>query len=239
MRALTYNIHKGIGGRDRRYRIQRIIDIIEEQNPDIICLQEVDRQVRRSRFDDQPKLFAEYFRSVGSAYQLNVHLKHGGYGNLVLSRWGFLEKHNLSLRYNARKPRGAITAVLDTPEGPLHLVNFHLGLGAKERQWQVSHLLEHHLFRKSLDKPTLILGDYNDWRNMLAADPLAAHGFRSAASPPSRFRTFPAYLPMGALDKAFYRGELFIHHAKVVHSKLARDASDHLPLVVDFHLSDR
>ncbi|MFN5756450.1 MAG: endonuclease/exonuclease/phosphatase family protein, partial [Planctomycetia bacterium] len=49
MRLLSWNIHKGIGGRDRRYSLARIIDCIEAENPDIICLQEVDRLVRRSR----------------------------------------------------------------------------------------------------------------------------------------------------------------------------------------------
>ena len=28
MRLLSYNIHKGIGGRDRRYRLERIFDVI-------------------------------------------------------------------------------------------------------------------------------------------------------------------------------------------------------------------
>ena len=32
------------------------------------------------------------------------------------------------------------------------------------------------------------------------------------------------------------RGPIEVGHARIVHSKLARDASDHLPLVVDFHL---
>ena len=29
MRLLSWNIHKGIGGRDRRYALRRIIDCIE------------------------------------------------------------------------------------------------------------------------------------------------------------------------------------------------------------------
>ena len=49
MRILSYNIHKGIGGRDRRYSLDRIINVIEAENPDLICLQEVDRQVRRKQ----------------------------------------------------------------------------------------------------------------------------------------------------------------------------------------------
>jgi endonuclease/exonuclease/phosphatase family metal-dependent hydrolase len=235
MRVLSYNIHKGIGGRDRRYRIERIIRVIEEENPDLICLQEVDRNVRRTRFDDQPGRLAEALHAV-SLFQLNVHLKAGGYGNLILSRWPFRGHHQISLRRARRKPRGAQLVVVETPEGGLHLVNWHLGLNEKERHWQVDHLLTHRLYRESAHLPTLIIGDTNDWRNTLAAGPFARHGFAHVTGPPSRFRTFPAYLPMGSLDKAYYCGAVRIQHARVVHGPLARDASDHLPLVIDFHL---
>lgn len=236
MRLLSYNIHKGIGGRDRRYRLERIIEVIELENPDLICLQEVDQHVPRSRHDDQPRLLADYFRAVAHLYQRNVHLRSGGYGNLILSRWPLVKRHQISLRLNSKKPRGAQLAVVDTPEGPLHLVNWHLGLAEGERHWQVGHLLAHPLFRESHELPTLIVGDTNDWRNTLAGGPFASHGFHSATAPPSRFRTFPAYLAIGSLDKIFHRGELIIRHARAVSTRLARRASDHLPLLIDFHL---
>jgi endonuclease/exonuclease/phosphatase family metal-dependent hydrolase len=236
MRLMSYNIHKGIGGRDRRYRLERIIEVIEEANPDLICLQEVDRHVPRSHFDDQPRLLAERLKAAASAYQMNVHLQHGGYGNLILSRWSFRTKHHLSLRWKEKKPRGAQLVVVETPEGPLQLVNWHLGLSERERHWQVSHLLEHHLFREGAELPTLIAGDYNDWRNTLAAGPFATHGFFHATAPLSRFSSFPAYLRLGSLDKAFLRGALELRHAHLVLSRLAKQASDHLPLLIDFHL---
>ena len=84
----------------------------------------------------------------------------------------------------------------------------------------------------------LVAGDSNDWRNTLAAGPFARHDFLHATAPISRFRSFPAYFPMGSLDKAFYRGGVFVRHARVVRTALAKQASDHLPLVVDFHLSE-
>jgi endonuclease/exonuclease/phosphatase family metal-dependent hydrolase len=43
---------------------------------------------------------------------------------------------------------------------------------------------------------------------------------------------------MGSLDKAFVRGEISIRQARVVRSRLARMTSDHLPLVIDFHLTN-
>ena len=237
MRLLTYNIHKGIGGRDRHYRIERIVEVIEAQNPDLICLQEVDRHVERSRFHDQPRELARAVRFDAHLYQLNVKRESGGYGNLLLSRWPIREKHQLSLRLNWRKPRGAQLAVIDTPEGPLQLVNWHLGLAERERQWQVTHLLTHDLFRRSAHLPTWIAGDFNDWRNRLARASLATHGFHQATAPPSRFRSFPAYLPVASLDKAFHRGAVAVRHIHVVHNRLTREASDHLPLVIDFHLN--
>lgn len=239
MRLLSYNIHKGIGGRDRRYRLERIVRVVQEQAPDLICLQEVDRNVGRSRHDDQPRELARALGLPEHLYQLNVRIKDGGYGNLVLSRWPIRRHDQVSLRLGRRKPRGAQLAVVDTPEGPFLLVHWHLGLAERERRWQVRHLLEHAHYRESADLPTLIVGDFNDWLNTLARGPFARHGFAQVTAPHQRFRSFPAYWPVVSLDKAFVRGGLEIRHARIAHSRLARDASDHLPLVIDFHLGGR
>lgn len=235
MRLLSWNIHKGIGGRDRRYSLQRIIDVIDHEQPDLVCLQEVDRLVRRSGFDDQPRLLA---RSLGlhAVFQPNVPVGDGSYGNLVLSRYPVGSRHRISLKRGLRKSRGAQLVLIDPPAGPLHLVNTHLGLDERERHWQVGRLLGHRLFRSAEPLPTVIVGDFNDWRNTLAANALAAEGFRQVTSPVARYRSFPAWLPVGGLDKAFVRGRIAIEQAEIVRTSLARQASDHLPLVVDFQL---
>ena len=235
MRLLSWNIHKGIGGRDRRYALERIVAVIEAENPDIVCLQEVDRLVHRSRFDDQPRLLARALHQH-AAFQVNVPVGRGGYGNLVLSRWPIAHRHRVSLRRGSRKPRGAQLLLVDTPEGPVHVVHAHLGLAERERHWQVARILGHMLFRSADRHPTVIVGDFNDWRNTLAAGPLAASGFRQVTSPVSRFRTFPAWLAVGSLDKAFVRGDIDVRQARVVRTSLAKVASDHLPLVIDFHV---
>lgn len=237
IRLLSYNIHKGIGGRDRRYRLERIIEVIRAESPDIICLQEVDRDVRRSRFHDQALMLAEEFTAVAHLYQLNVRVQRGGYGNLLLSRWPLRHSHQISLTRHGKKPRGAQIAVIESEEGPLQVVNWHLGLSEQERHWQVRHLLRHHLFRESAHLPSILIGDTNDWRDTLERGPFSIHGFHQITRPLSRFRSFPAYLPLGALDKAFARGNLVVEHAKVSQRRVARDASDHLPLIIDVRLT--
>ena len=238
MRLLSYNIHKGIGGRDRRYRIERIVDVIAAEGPDLVCLQEVDRDVRRTRHDDQPAKLAEALGAVASLYQLNVHRKKGGgYGNLLLSRWPFRKTHQVSLRLKRRKPRGAQLAVVETPEGPLHLVHWHLGLAERERHWQVGHLLEHPLFRESAGLPTLIAGDYNDWRNTLAHGPVRPPRVPAGDGAPDAVPLVPGELP-GPLARQGVRPRPDRGPRTPGSSTppLARDASDHLPLVVDFHI---
>ncbi|MFO0927642.1 MAG: endonuclease/exonuclease/phosphatase family protein [Gemmataceae bacterium] len=239
MRLLTYNIHKGVGGTDRRYRLQRIVDVIRHEQPDLVCLQEVDYNVKRSRFDDQPDILADKLAATAAVYQLNHPHRDGGYGNLILSRWPFHEQEQVSLRYQDRKNRGAQLVVVDTPEGPLHLVNWHLGLAETERRWQVGYLLQHPLFQRAADMPTLIAGDYNDWRNTLGKHQFHAYDFHQVTNPTHTYRTFPAFFPVASLDKVYRRGAVKVKHSHIVRHRLARRASDHLPLVIDFHLAPR
>src|SRR5262245_59522398 len=134
MRLLSYNIHKGIGGNDRRYRLERVLHVIEHENPDLILLQEVTRDLVRCRRHDQPCLLAERFVALEhSMFQLTVSWKVGGYGNMLISRWPIVDKHHVSLRVKNKKPRGAQIAVVDAPEGRLKIVNVHLGLAESER----------------------------------------------------------------------------------------------------------
>ena len=238
MRLMSYNIHKGIGGKDRRYDLRRIVAVIEHANPDILCLQEVTRLARRTREDDQPALLSEALSLPESAYQMNVHYRRGGYGNLILSRWPFARRHHISLRQGWRKPRGAQVVVVETPEGLLHVGHWHLGLAEKERLKQAEQLLTHVSFRESESLPTLIVGDGNDWRNRLFAGALSSRGFHHVTAPPSRFRSFPAFFPTLSLDKAFHRG-LDIRDATLIRTVASHGASDHLPLVIDFHRPDR
>src|SRR5438105_5033295 len=220
MRLVSYNIHKGIGGSDRRYRLERVIRVLEDLHPDVICLQEVAHQTRRSRYHDQAALLAKHFALEAHFFQLNVRWRVGGYGNLLLSRWPFRCRHHLTLTLGKRKARGAQLVVIATPQGPLHLVHWHLGLNERERHWQVKHVLNNHLFRESAHLPTLIIGDCNDWRNTLAANAFTDHAFAQITAPPSHFRSFPAFLAMMALDKAFCRGGVVVRHAHISRSKL-------------------
>lgn len=236
MRLVSYNIHKGIGGSDRRYRLDRIVDVLRDLDADLLCLQEVTIDLPRTGRHDQATLLSEQFAPMEPAFQQNVHWRVGGYGNLVLSRWPLRERHRIALRFEAKKPRGAQLLVVETPHGPLRFTNWHLGLSEAERHWQTRHLLAHPTFAATDAHPTLLCGDSNDWRNTLGKDVLQPRGFMQATSPPGRFRSFPAALPVLALDKVFHCERVVVDATHLVRTKAARQASDHLPLVIDFRL---
>ena len=117
-------------------------------------------------------------------------------------------------------------------------MHWHLGLAERERHWQVRHLSTC-LFPESAHLPTLIVGDFNDWLNTLARGPFARHGFVQVTAPRSRFRSFPAYWPVVSLDKAFARGPMDDPPRPDRPLPIGPRRSDHLPLVVDFHLNHR
>jgi endonuclease/exonuclease/phosphatase family metal-dependent hydrolase len=114
------------------------------------------------------------------------------------------------------------------------VANVHLGLAGFERRLQLRKLLDSEIIRHTHRRTPLIVGgDYNDVWGTLGKNVMHPAGFAAAGE---HILTYPAALPARALDRIFYRGELISGHAFASRLKIARHASDHLPLVADFQL---
>ena len=234
---LTYNVHKAIGGLDRKYRPDRVIEVIQHYNPDIALLQEVDDGVPRSQFHRQVDLFAQQMDYPHTAFQHNVKVKDGSYGNAILSRYPILETWDLDLKIPIKKRRQALIAKIEIrPEthSPLYVCNTHLGLAGMERKIQVRKLIGHAaITHVEPEIPVIVAGDLNDVWSSLAKKAMIPNGFHNASK---YTKTFPAYLPMRGLDAIYYRGHLQLQECFAGKESQARQASDHLPLIADFHL---
>ncbi|HEX5759714.1 MAG TPA: endonuclease/exonuclease/phosphatase family protein [Thermoanaerobaculia bacterium] len=243
-RVVTYNIHRAIGV-DRRFRPQRILEILLHHAADVVLLQEVDEGAPRSREIDLARALANSLDYPHVAIGHNVTLRKGGrYGNATLSRLPIVRERNIDLTIGARKGRGCQhTTLLAGPGGQaLEVFNLHLGLSAWERAQQVELLVRSSEFADmALDGPCLVGGDFNDWRSRLRpifTDALGFHcatDLRTGARPP--IATYPAFSPRGGLDRVYYRGGLRLAAAHRCRLDLSRLASDHLPVVVDFELA--
>ena len=257
LRIITYNIHRAIGV-DRRFRPQRIIEIIGHYRPDLVLLQEVDEGVPRSREMDLAKELAETLGFPYYAVGHNVSLRKGRYGNATLSRFPILRERNIDLTIADQRLGGSwirrgcqhTSLLLSGDEGNgdegnggrhLEVFNLHLGLSARERDRQVQLLAASAEFRSlSPEVPTLVAGDFNDWRSLLRSRFTDGLGFECATDRRTgrsrALRTYPAFSPQGGLDRIYFRGPLELAGARPCRLQVSRVASDHLPIIAEFRV---
>ena len=238
LRVLSYNIHKCIGGVDRRYQPKRIADVIQQQEPDVLLLQEVDAGCGRSNGDRQVDLLGELTGMRYREWFPNVDVRGGGhYGNAILSRYPIIESTNIDLSLRFKKKRSVLHGVIrvrhDDVDRTVHVYNMHLGLARFERRIQLRMFLDSHPFSHlHHDTPVVVGGDLNDVYGRLG-ELLRPAGFRGVDRRPL---TFPAWGPVRPLDAIFVRGDVDFLRLTRCDSALARRASDHRPLVAEVRL---
>ena len=239
---LTYNIHKCIGGIDRRYDPTRICDTISHYDPDIVVLQEVDNQAKRSNHDRQVDMLGDRLGYRHRTWFANVTLRRGGeYGNAILSRFPLTETSNIDLTIGWHKRRSVLHARYRVRlpgtrrTRTVHVFNMHLGLMGGERKQQLRRFLDSQPFQGFHKKtPVIVAGDFNDVWGTLGKKMLHPAGFRGVEKPA---RTFPSYAPVRALDSVYVRGDVALHRVQRSRLALARRASDHLPLIAELELT--
>ena len=244
IKVLTYNIHKGFSTSNLRFVLHDIKDSLRHVDADVVFLQEIqgERTISKNRFDDWPnnRQFEFLADQVWQhhAYGKNAIYKSGHHGNAILSKYPFIKWENIDVSIMRSASRSLLHGTIQIPgiEQKVHIICVHLGLFERERESQLATLSKRISSHVPSDEPLIIAGDFNDWRNTLAEQSLANHGFQQVTSPPSDYRSFPSWLPVGGLDKVFVRGGVTTERVKVVRTSLARVASDHLPIVVDFSL---
>ena len=106
LKVLSYNIHKCIGGVDRKYQPDRIVEVITKQDADVVMLQEVDAGVTRSNGDKQAEVLADKLGMKYWSWFPNVDVRGGGqYGNAILARYPLIETSNIDLSIRFKKKR--------------------------------------------------------------------------------------------------------------------------------------
>lgn len=243
LKVITYNIHRAIGV-DRRFRPQRVVDILRHYEADVVLLQEVDEGAPRSRELNLAKELAEAAGYPHFALGHNVSLKKGRYGNATLSRFPILRERNIDLSVAEswiRRGCQHTTLDLNGVGRRLEVFNLHLGLSARERNKQLDLLVRSHEFSSVQgDTPVLVGGDFNDWRSLLMPAFTNGMGFGCATErkrgPYRCIPTYPSFSPQGGLDRIYHRGALDLVSVHSCRLQVARVASDHLPVVAEFQV---
>ncbi|MGV8955352.1 MAG: endonuclease/exonuclease/phosphatase family protein [Cypionkella sp.] len=240
-RILTYNVHRCVGT-DRRLDVARVAAVIAEQEPDIVCLQELDVGRARTGNIDQAQAIA---RDLAMTFHFNaaMRIEAEQYGDAILT----LRPERL-IRSGALptirgvpglEPRGALWAAIDFDGVTLNVINTHLGLVPREQRLQAAALVGSGWFgHPDRVGPTIMTGDFNATSITRPYATFTNHlsdAQRLLGLKPS-IKTFPSTFPTIRIDHAFVTPEIVPTRIWAPRSPLARAASDHLPLVMDFEI---
>jgi endonuclease/exonuclease/phosphatase family metal-dependent hydrolase len=220
----TWNMQKGFGT-DFRRDPARAGRVIADLDADILALQEADRRFRtRAGVLDLGALRDTTGLTPVPVPETTGSHAHGWHGNLLLTRAS--EIHDVrTLRLSGIEPRGAVIADLVHAGRPLRIIAVHMGLLRRARCVQAAELAEE---IADDDRPTLLMGDLNEWRrgSSSALAPLYDRFAHAATG-----KSFPAPLPLLPLDRIFISTRPRAVEVAVHDTGPARRASDHLPLV--------
>lgn len=224
LRIASYNIHRCVGG-DGRCDAARVGRVIQEIGCDTVGLQEVDNQSDAGHDSMQLDFLAN---ATGmSAVAGHTIVRHQGhYGNALLTSRPILGVRRHELSFGSREPRNALEVDLDVEGRMVRVFVTHLGLRPAERRFQVQKMLS--LLQEVPDsQPVVVLGDLNEWLPM--GRPLRWLHELLGHAPAER--SFPARLPMFALDRVWVRPRDTLLVFGTHRSETARQASDHLPVM--------
>ncbi len=155
LRVLSFNTHRSTG------TINAIAEEILEIDPDVVLLQEVDRQMLRTGGVDQAEVLADAIGMDGS-FSSNLARGAGQYGTLILSRFDIVQQGRIALVRGPRtEARGLQWVTLEVSGQAVRVYNTHLDATRPDvrlaQARQVVGILDED------DLPTILGGDLNAW----------------------------------------------------------------------------
>jgi len=239
--VLSMNIHKGLSPLHRHSTIYQLRQKMRSQHPDLLFLQELQQEHRGRirRFNQWPMTDLTHFFSEDFwhdwHYGKNVEYRNGHHGNAILSKHPQQKGNNYDISAYRFEGRGLLhsVAMLDGVNTPIHCFCVHLALFERGRERQLGAIIGH-IQDLTKNGPTIVAGDFNDWRNRVST-PMKAAGFDEVFEvlTGSPAKTFPSVKPLLPMDRIYVRG-LKIHSAQILHEWLK--LSDHLGITAELEL---
>lgn len=227
IKVISYNIHYGIG-MDDKYDLSRIANIISNQNPDIVGLQEI----------RDSAMAAELGRLTGMNFVFGPSLgKMDGYGDAILCRHPFewVKNYSIPSASSSRYQAMAIDINLSSIYGEnskIRFINTHFDwlktLGSEEARLAAIEVVEKGFFDNSFF-PTILTGDLNATPESEPLKKLEDYGWVNE-NLDKDLKTISSTKPEKQIDYVLFRPK---KKWKVVDVEILNEqASDHLPIVM-------
>lgn len=228
MRVMTFNIHNGINW-DGKYDLDGIIEFIHKVQPDLAGIQEVSCcWSRKTRFQHMEEIFAEKLRLYTYFSAAFSRGKKGLFGNLVLSKYPFINGWTERLPGNL-EPRNFIVVQLQIKGVRFNFLTTHLGLSGVERLGQAEKILR---FGVQLGNPLIIAGDFNENEYGPGVSLLKEHWVKHTQTPRLGTVRSRKNIIGPEIDMILTTPDLSVNNLTIFDNFL----SDHLPVVADLEL---
>lgn len=254
LRIVTFNIAHGRGlaplqGMTSRRRIRsvllKIARLLEQLQPDVVALQEIDENSLWAGNFDQLEFLRQFGGFPHAVFGINNRregLFNLCYGNAILSRHPIVEWENTVFGQRQVGEKGFLFVELEVGKRRVPVVNMHLHYRSRTHRFrQVDQFLAY-LSEKQKHRhphwvvPPIVCGDFNNSHTAGADATFALLGhlrvYGDYVLHPQNAKTFPSPLPSRTLDFVFVPPGCVKVESHVVRSFL----SDHRPVVVDFEL---
>lgn len=224
IRVVSYNIHHG-EGIDGKLDLPRIAKVINEVEPDIVALQEVDQKVDRSGRVPQADELAKLTK-MNSVFGGNIPLQGGFYGNAILTKYRSISMTNHGLpQLGPGEKRGVIEADITVPglDQPLKFLATHFDHRRDDAERVASAKAIAQLADDWNDSPALFCGDLNA---VPEAESIQLIKKEWTSANRENLNTIPAQEPNRQIDYILYRPA---KGWKVIEFKVLEEeiASDH------------
>ena len=239
--VMSMNVHKGLSPLHRHSTIYQLRQNMRSHHPDLLFLQELQQEHRGRirRFGQWPLTELTHFLSEDFwhhwHYGKNVEYPAGHHGNAILSKHPLQRGQNYDISAYRFERRGLLHSItlLEGIQKQVHCFCVHLALFERGRERQLEEIIRY-IEELAQEEPTIVAGDFNDWRNRVGG-PMRAAGFsevfETLTGAPAK--TFPSVRPMLAMDRIYVRG-LKIHSAQILHEWTG--LSDHLGISAELEL---
>lgn len=164
LKMVTYNIKSGLYHPDG---LEAVARVLEDADPQVVALQEVDRDTRRARHEDQTTWLADRLGMPYHCFGAATPWEGGGeYGVSLISSCPLVDTkvthlwvpQGADVPHGASEPRVVLSAVVEA-DSPFTVMVTHLGLTGEQRRRQAEQILE--CVRGTDGNRVVVTGDLN------------------------------------------------------------------------------
>lgn len=223
LRILSYNIHHAEGV-DGKLDVPRIAQVILSVEPDLVALQEVDKNTTRTGKVNQDIELANITK-MNSVFGSNITFQGGQYGNAILSKFPIIKNKNFLLpNVDSGEQRGLLRSQIQiSNKENVLFFSTHLDHRRSDTERLASAEAINQIISLDNKSPAILAGDFNDVPESPTLKELGKLWLRTNKK---ILKTIPASKPSRQIDYIFVQPK---ERWKIIESQILDEdiASDH------------